>query len=567
MIIDKTISNINRIRELINVLIRYGFEDIVASTALKKLVPQSTKISWQRDQRSVFEYTHWERIRLILEELGPTYIKLAQIISNRADIVPEPLIRELEKLQNDVPPFDFEVAKQIIKKEFGKEIDEIFEFFDEKPLGSASIGQVHRARLHGGEEVVIKLQRPDARKKVETDLSLIREFVKLTENYFRQNGILNPLDIVDTFEKTMYKELDYSNEARNIEQFKKFYKNERKFYVPRVYKQLSTKRALILEYVRGCKITDVETIVSWGLEPRKIAERGMDIYLKQIFEHGYFHADPHPGNVLVQKDGVLSLIDYGMVGKLMDKDRMSFAGVFISMAQRDSKKMAFHFRNLSIDSEIDDMRRFEYDLNELIEDFASLDVDEMRMADLAQALQKIIYQYRLKVPGGIFLILRALIILEGIGKSIYPDFKTFEFVRPYGKKILAEQYSFSNISKEVIENAIQIFGYLTTIPSDLKLLFRKIKKGKLLIQVENYGYEEITQSFDKGSKRISLALIILGLLVSSSLFLLSNRKSQLFSFDDLYTLGLGSYLAALILIGFFLIGYLSKSKSKRKPEE
>jgi ubiquinone biosynthesis protein len=498
---------------------------------------------------------------MVLEELGPTYIKLAQVISNRADILPEPLIRELEKLQSDVPPFDFEKVRELVQSELGGEISEFFTYFDEKTIGSASIGQVHRARTIAGDEVVVKVQRPGARKKIETDLALIKEFVRLTETYFIRNGILNPLDVVETFEKTMYKELNYYNEARNVEQFRKFYKRSTDFYIPKSYRQFSTEKILVLEYIRGCKITDVETMISWGLQPKRIAEKGMDIYLRQIFEYGYFHADPHPGNVIIRKDGSIGLVDFGMVGRLMEKDRMAFAGVFISMARKDAKSMAFHFRTLSIDSEIEDMLRFEYDLNELIEEYGSLDFSEMQMADLAAALQRIIYEYSLKVPGGVFLILRALVILEGIGKSIYPEFNTFEFVKPYGKKILAEQYSFSNISKEILENAFQVLTYLGGIPSDIKLLFRKIKKGKLIIQVENFGYEGLEKSIDQAAFRIGLSIIIFGLTISAAIIQSTDNHGELIQGLGIPIISLFGYASALGLFLLFL--FRSKKTSRR----
>lgn len=520
MLFDRTIKNISRIQEVTTILVRYGFEDVVSTTPLRKLLPRQTRMTWTHADRPVLEYSRWERIRMILEELGPTFVKLAQIVSNRADIAPQPLIEELQKLQSNVPPFSFEEVERIVKRELGKPIEEVFSYFDPRTIGSASLGQVHRARLIDGEEVVVKVQRPKARTIVETDLSLIKEFIKLTETYFMRQGIVNPLDIVETFERSMYKELDYLHEARNIEQFGKFYEDTTDFHVPRVYKSYSTEKILVMEYVRGCKITDVQQLRDWGLDPRKLAEKGIDIYLKQIFEKGYFHADPHPGNVIIQKDGTICLVDYGMVGKLTKKDKFSFAGVFISMARRDARSMAIAFRRLAIESEIPDMRRFEYDLGELIEEFASLDVSEMRMADLASALQHIIYTYRLKVPGSIFLILRALVILEGIGKTIYPDFKTFEFVKPYGAKIIREQYSFKNIRNELNNSLIQLMAFASTAPFDINQIIRNIRRGKLKIQVENTGYEGVANSISQSSKRLSVALVTFGFWLVTAIFAL-----------------------------------------------
>src|SRR5690606_612934 len=201
-------------------------------------------------------------------------------------------------------------------------------------IGSASIGQVYKAQLHTGEDVVIKVQRPGVKETVETDLVILRELVKLTENYFRKQGVRNTMDVVDTFEKVMRKELNYYNESRNIEQFRDVYKNYPNLYIPKVYKSLTIEKILVLEYISGCKITDVRQQRAWGIDPRVTAEKGMDIYLTQFFEYGFFHADPHPGNVLVRKDGVICLIDFGMVGKLMKKDKFAFSGILLSMAQQ-----------------------------------------------------------------------------------------------------------------------------------------------------------------------------------------------------------------------------------------
>lgn len=520
MFFRRTIKNISRIQEVIVILTRYGFEDVVSTTPLRRLVPRQTRLRWLHADKPVFEYSRWERIRMILEELGPTFVKLAQIISNRADVVPQPLILELQKLQSNVPPFAYGKVRQRIQTELGKPVEELFSYFDERPIGSASLGQVHRARLLDGTEVVVKVQRPKARSIVETDISLIKDFIKLTEVYFERQGLINPKDVVETFERAMTQELDYQHEARNIEQFGRFYRNDDGFYVPKVYREYSTEKVLTMDFVRGCKITDVEQLEEWGLNPKKLAEKGMHVYLRQIFEKGYFHADPHPGNIIIRKDGTICLIDYGLVGKLTQKDKFAFAGVFISMARRDPRAMATNFRRLAIESDIPDMRRFEYELGELIEDFASLEVSEMRMADLATALQHIIYTYRLKVPGSIFLILRSLVILEGIGRTIYPDFKTFDFVRPYGRKIIREQYSPKNIQSEVNNTLAQLLSFASTAPYEFNQIIRNLRKGKLKIQIENTGYEPIANSISSGSKRLSVALVTVGFWLVTALFTL-----------------------------------------------
>lgn len=550
----KTISNLTRIRQVAEVLIRYGFEDAVTSTPLRRLVPKSRRISWQEGEQAVFETTRWQRIRMIIEELGPTFIKLAQAMSNRADLLPQPLIDEFEKLQSNVPPFDVQEAKAIIEREMGQPLDEVFAEFDEVPLGSASIGQVHRARLLTGEEVVVKVQRPGVQDKVRSDLALLHELVRLTGNFLRKQGLSNPQDVVDAFERSMTKELDYTSEARSMEQFRTLYANYETFYIPKPYRELSTARILVIEFVSGCKITDKPQLLEWGLSPETVAETGMDIYLTQIFEFGMFHADPHPGNVLVRPDGTLVLIDFGMVGKLTKQQKYAFAGVFIGMARQDARGMALSFRRLALTSDIPDMRAFEASLSELIEDFASLDVKDMSMSDLADALQDVIYNYKLQVPGAVFLILRALVILEGIGKVLHPRFNTFEFVRPYGARIIAEQYSAENILSEAEYTGTQLLALIQTLPADIRQIVRKISKGDLRVRVELSGYLLLLRKADQLVSRGILAAISVAMILFAGLSLLGHypagqmRYYRGLPFVTWYSLGIAAFLLLILFI-------------------
>ncbi|MCB9235931.1 MAG: AarF/ABC1/UbiB kinase family protein [Bacteroidia bacterium] len=517
MLFGRQIKNIRRIREIISILLKYGFEDLVTSTSLRRFVSSKKQITWTRKDKPIFEYTRWERIRMAAEELGPTFVKLAQVLSNRPDMLPSELISELELLQNKVEPFDVEEAKAIIEDELGKKISEVFDYFEDKPIGSASIGQVHKARLKTGEEVVVKVQRPGVKELIETDLNILKDIVRLSENYLERQGVTNSMDVVESFEKTMSKELLYINEARNMEQFRNFYKDYKNFYVPKPFKEYSSERILVIEFISGCKITDLEQIHRWGLDPKQIAMNGMDIYLTQIFEYGYFHADPHPGNVLVREDGTICLIDFGMVGKLMKHDKYAISGIFINMARTDAKRTAMSLRSLALSSNIPDMRLYEYDIHELIEDFAYQDVDEASMADMSTRLQKIIYDYKMRVPGPIFLIMRALAILEGIGKVIYPDFVTMEFIKPYGAKILKEQLSPTNLLDEVGLGASGLYSFLKTVPVELKSIIGQMRKGEFKSRIEFTDYERFQAKLDYITNRLTLTFLIAALLIGSAI--------------------------------------------------
>lgn len=560
MFFRQSLQNLRRMREITRILIKYGFEDVVTQTSLQGFVSESRKLTWLRQEKPVFEYTRWERIRMATEELGPTFVKFAQVLSNRPDILPEELVHEFEKLQSNVPPFATEIARLIIETEYKKPLEEVFEFFSDIPIGSASIGQVHVARLRTGEEVVVKVQRPDVKKQVNIDLQLMRDLAGRTEDFLEAQGIINVMDVVDAFERSMSKEMDYKNEARNIDQFRNYYIKETDFYVPRVFKNYTTEKVMVIEKINGCKITDVAIYKEWGVNPEDVAKLGMKIYLKQIFEHGYFHADPHPGNVLIRPDGSICLIDFGMVGSLMEDDKINFAGIFISMAQKDARSMAMYLRRLSVDDDIQDIKNLEYALHDLIDDYASLDVKESNMGEMGARLQTIIYNNKMRVPGGIFLILRALAILEGIGKTIYPDFNTMEFMRPYGAKLLADRFSPKKIGLDLFHDSSELFYLLQTLPTEAYEILKQVRKGRIKIQVSPTEYEGILDKITRSVNRITLSLLISGLFISASIALNAKLPETAYNSWGIPYISMIGYLGA---IGLSVVLWMVSARSSR----
>lgn len=517
MSLNTTIRNFGRLRQILSIFVKYGFEDVIANSTLRNLVPEALRLKWLRQERPALQYSRFERIRLAAEEMGPTFVKLAQVLSNRPDIIPEGLVKEFEKLQDRVAPFDSNEVKTIIELELGRPIEDVFGYFESVPMASASIGQVHKASLLDGTEVVVKVQRPGVKDMVDRDLQLIHEIVQRTDRYLKKQGILNALDVVSTFERSMIKELDYQNEARNIQRFREFYKSETNFYIPKAFRQLSTDKILVIEYVAGCKFTDKKQIKAWGLDPHKIVETGLNIYLKQIFEHGYFHADPHPGNVLIRPDGIICLIDFGMVGQLNRRDKIAFANVFIAMAEKDSRKMAQAMRKLAISDGIRDMRLLESDLQELIDDYVLLDVSEGSIADVITKLQNIMIRFEMVVPGSIFLIFRALAILEGIGKIMHPTLNTYDFIRPFGVKILKQKFSPDNLWNEFQYRTDQISGFMTGFPTDIREILGQVNTGKLKVTINHQGYGYLLKKLDSIINRLVLTLIICSLILGSSI--------------------------------------------------
>ena len=543
-------KKIVRVGKIVQTLVKYGFTDVVDNTALGKLVPSRKTPS----EGSVASYTKWERMRMVVEDLGPTFIKLAQVLSNRPDVLPSELIDEFEKLQDKVPPFEETLARQIIEEELGQPIDEVFAVFDKQPLGSASIGQVHRARLKTGEDVVVKVQRPNISNRVHTDLALLRDFVKLTENYFKRQGILNPLEVVDTFREAMESELNYINELQNLEQFRKLYRSYRNFYIPKPYRQFSTSKVLVIEFISGCKITDIPQLEAWGLEPEKVAENGTDVYLTQIFKTGSFHADPHPGNILIRPNGVVVLIDFGMVGKLTQEHKVAFAGMMIGLAQQNARNMATNIQKLAVGSEIDDILTFEQDIQDLIDYYFELPDEDSTFGAFSARFQQIIYQYKLKVPGSIFLIMRALAILEGIGGVLHPNFQTLEFIKPYGTQLLAEQFSFKNIRNTAQTGISQMLSLLYILPNEARFILKQLRSGKIYIKYELQNPELFLARADSITNRLIFTLIICALLISSSIMMtvtFSPKMPAPYGMPLVSLIGFG--LATLLSIALWLM--------------
>ncbi len=559
--INQTVKNITRLSQVINVLLKYSFEDVISNTGLKRFVPAKKQISWKRQDKSVFEYTRWERIRMVIEELGPSFIKLAQLLSNRPDILPEQLIYEFTKLQNQVPPFNFELAKDIVEKETGKTINEVFTYFDTKTIGSASIGQAYRARLKNGTDVVVKVQRPDAYNKVTTDIALLKDFVKLTESYFKSIGILNPKEVVEVFEKTMLNELDYEIEARNIEHFRHIFKSEKRIHIPKSFRKYSSTKILVTEFASGCKITDIDQIRAWGIDPEKLIKIGLELYFQQIFEYGFFHADPHPGNLLARPDGKITLIDFGMVGKLTSREKYDFSSFFIAMANQQPKIMANHMQRLASNTEIQNVSLLEKDLEILVDEFVTYDFEHRNLDELTSRLRKIVFDYKMSIPGTIFLLLRTLAILEGIGRIIDPEMKIVEVVKPYGFKLFKEQYSPKNLNYEFQYTLSNLFSLLYSSPLDLKFILKKIKNGKIYSHIELHGLDNFLRKIDVNTNKIVLSFLFAVSLISGAL-MIDVPPSRMASFFGIPWISLISFIMALSF-GFILVIYLIRNRNSR----
>lgn len=515
-----TFKHLRRYKQVLQVLMKHGLDDMLDHSSLRRILPRFLLHRRIKGQISKVSYTRYERIRMALEELGPTYIKFGQILSNRPDILPDELILELKKLQDAVPGFSFEAVKEIIEKDLNGNLETLFKSFNQTPIASASIAQVHKAILHSGEQVVIKVQRPDIEAIIEEDLRILADLSEIAEHNFPQIARFEPIELVKSLNKSMNRELNFLLEAYNINHFQHLFKQDTKVYVPKVYSKYSTRRVICMEFIEGIKVDQVDKLQQQHVNLNALAEQGLYIYFQQIFRFGFFHADPHPGNVLVMADGRLCLIDFGMVGVLNHKDKEAFKDLIIAIAKGDLRILVDAIEKLTKGKRVSGKEELEYDLSILIEEFPPETIDERNMGEIVDRLQKIIYKHKLSFSNDFFLLLRTLVILDGISRVLDPHFNTLERIRKHSMRLFEEGLEPKNLLKSALHEILDIWDFVRVLPKDLRSILNRLKEGK--VRVEFLGLNQLIHGLDVVSSRLSAAIILASMILGSSMVVLSH---------------------------------------------
>jgi ubiquinone biosynthesis protein len=534
----------SRYEKVIGVLVKYGFADVATHPPLSRFVPKWEKLIPKYNGRPVTEYTRYERMRLVCEELGTTFIKFAQIASNRPDILPEELIEELEKFQDRATPVPREAIREVLISQLGKDPETIFEHVDWEPIASASIAQVHRARLIGGKEVVLKVQRPGIDDTIELDIVILRNLARLIEHYFPQYASFQPIELVKMFERSIRKELNFNIEASNVKRFEEQFKGNPNIYVPSIYPEYSTEKVLCLEYIDGIKCTDLKRLEQIGMTGRELALTGINLYFEQVFDHGFFHADPHPGNIFVLRDKRVCFIDYGMMGSVVDSDKRLLGDMLLAVHNRDVRALKKALLRFSWDESTINEKDLEYDIIEFFQNYSSIGIEDIDSNEVMAALNSLFFDYKIKVPGNLLLLLKALVIIEGVGLMLDPKYDIIENIAPYVRRLLEKKYSPKEMSRAVFKSFGDFTKLATTLPEDAQEVIKKIRKGKLHIEFEHKGLESVNDMLGVLSKRISFAIVVGSLILGSALLVISNTPP--------YVKG----IPALGFFGFLLSGFL-----------
>ncbi|BCB96527.1 ABC transporter [Dissulfurispira thermophila] len=551
--LTRTYRSARRLQQIINVFLRYGFGQIIDQVHLGRYIPFKKRLKSFGIWPTLKGPSVPERLRMAFAELGPTFIKLAQILSSRPDLITTQFADEFKKLQDEVPPFSAVEAKRIIQEDIKLPVDRIFRYFDDVPIAAASIAQVHRAELIDGSQVVAKIQRPNIRDQIESDINILTTIARLLDKYVPESRFFNPIGIVEEFSKTVRKEMDFVEEARNCCRFRKNFEHNLDVYIPKIYAEFVTERVIVMEMVEGVRIDNITAIEEMGLDRKEIAKIGVDAYFKQILEDGFFHADPHPGNILVMPTGMIAFLDFGIVGRVSDELKETMADTFLALIHRDFDRLIDQYIELGIVPEhvdIDAFRKdFKADLRDLLEPLYGLTLQEINFAQYLDTITHLAIKHNLKIPSDLLLINKAMLILENIGLQLDPDFDFIAAAEPYATRIIRKRISPTRLYDRARKNILEIGDFAFLFPRQIKQLIKKVLKDDIQVKMFHVNLPEFIKDMDRSSNRIAFAMIVSAMIVSSAIMHATGVRPTIFGIS---ILGLSAFVLAFLL-GIWLI--------------
>ncbi len=546
-------KNISRVRQIINVFLKHGFGHIIDQLHLSRFIPLRKRLRAFGQWPSVKGPNVPESLRMAFAELGPSFIKLAQLLSARPDLITTHFANEFKKLQDRVPPFSTEDAKKIIEAETRLPINKIFSEFDEAPIAAASIAQVHHGTLLDGSDVIIKVQRPNIKDQIETDISILTSIAQLMDKYVAESKFFNPIGIVEEFSRTVRKELDFREEAKNCNRIRKNFKDSHDIYIPKIFGEFVTEKILIMERIDGVRIDNIKAIDEMGLDRKELAKTGVDAYFKMILEDGFFHADPHPGNIFAMSEGQIGFMDFGIVGRVTDEMKETMANTFLALINKDFDRLIDQYIELGlVPGEIDLIsfrKEFKADLADFLEPLYGLTLKEINFAEYMDTVTHLAIKHNMRIPAELLLINKAMLILENMGRELDPDFDFIAAAEPYSSKLVREKLSPSKIYETVKRNVEEAGDFVALFPKQMKQIIRKVLKDDIHMKLTHIGLEKFIRDMDKSSNRIAFSMIVSSILLSSAIMHATGVGPKIYGFS---ILGLSAFGFAFLL-GIWLI--------------
>lgn len=546
----RAIRNVGRFAEIVSVLVRHGFGEVVDQLRLWRYIPRFKRRTIQRASELRSEQSLAYRLRLALEDLGPTAIKFGQVMSTRPDLIPAEIIDELTLLQENVPPFPSEVAIGLVEAELGRSISELFAEFERTPHAAGSLGQVHRAKHHDGTLLAVKIRRPNIVREIERDLSLLKFLAASAAQTW-----LSPFDpqgLVQHFSRTIRREVNFRREARSMQEFDRLFGKDATLYVPRVYDDLTTEAVVTMEFIEGCRPNEPDCLARVVATPGQLAVQGTHIFMRMAFEFGFFHGDPHPGNIRVLPDGSIALIDYGMVGMLSEDNREQLIDLFLAVARQDAARAERLVRKMGRPSRTLDDTLLRSDVQDFIETYYGVSLERLNVGQMLNDFISILVTHGLRCPADLMLLMRAVVTLEGVGRSLDPKFNLASEIAPFVEKMVRRRYEPQRIMEKTVDDARAVMSALHDIPGQLGRTLSKLSTDDLRIQLEHRKLDDFVHEFDRSSNRIVVGLITSSLIVASALVLRSG--------DTGYWLAALSFLASCLFGAWVVWGIMRSGR-------
>ncbi len=547
--IPHTWRHLKRYNQVISVLIKYGFSDLVEAARKdlitrfgEKFIPHGRKFKTGSLSRS-------ERIRLALDELGPTFVKLGQILSLRPDIIPAEIAAELTKLQDAVTPLPFDTIDKVIRTELNGDPEKVFREIQPEPLAAASIAQVHKGFLITGEPVAIKVQRPGIGLTIETDVEILHDLAVILQNYFLEKFALDALAFIAEFDRSIHRELDFIQEGRNLKRFRQFFSGDEKIFIPSFYAEYSTTRLLVMDYVEGIKASEIDRLEAAGISRQIVAERGVQVSFRQIFEFGFFHADPHPGNLMVLPGNIIAPIDFGMVGQIDEVTIDNLGNVILGILKKDVTRTLRALEDLTDTDLSHAIYTLRIDLNTLINNYSDMPLKDLQLSALMEDFFGMVRKYSLRIPPHLALMLKALVTVEGLARILYPEFDVLAALKPYIQKITLRRFDPHRLLRDGSLVLDDFSGLITDLPRKLRAIVNKAAEGNFAIQFQHRNLEHLIEEFHRAANQVSLALVLAALIVGSSLAVLVSTGPKLFGYSLIGVIG----YAIAIVIGLKLL--------------
>ncbi|HUQ21967.1 MAG TPA: AarF/UbiB family protein [Gaiellaceae bacterium] len=549
---------ISRLSEIAQVAVRHGFGYFFERHKLTDVLPWTSRVEVDPTE-SAAGSERGRHLREMLDELGPTFVKFGQLLSTRPDIVPPDIVLELRSLQDDVRPFPFAQIRDVVQGELGLTLEQAFLRFDEQPIAAASIGQVHRALLPNGDEVVVKVQRPNAPRQIESDLALLYQAARMIKERVRALDFIDAHALVDEFARSIRQELDYKLEARHAETFRRDFAGSERVVVPKVYWDYSTVRMLTLEFLDGVQLADLDYRITSLEQRRDLAYLVTQTWMEMIFEHGFFHADPHPANLLVLDGARIGLVDFGLAGKLTEEDMARLTRLFIDAATENVDALPRRLAELGVRYPKEREEEFGIALRDLYYRYYGASIREIDPIQVIREAFNLIYSMNLQLPTRFVLLDKAIATLGAVGVDLYPEFNVFEVAQPYARALMLERFKPARLASRAQKEGRELLGIAHDLPYQVHDVLQEMRDGQIEVGFVHKGLDEFMHKLDVAINRVVVALVVAGGLLGSSLIgIFATEGPQIFGVHFLSVIGfvLSGMLGAWLLIGVLRSGRL-----------